>query len=168
MSLKTFQFFRNATVAQAVAPQTLNNSSVNGATLTNPGMEGREAVIIVNCGNIPASGQLEVKIQVRDKSTSTFEDALQHDGTSVLKFPDTLFADGGDGDNAVIFGTLDVDRLLHDWDTATDQTFDAWRVVVTGSGTQNVLVGVTVLYTDLYEMQEDVVDHLWPLQRKAA
>ena len=153
-------FFQHNKVGVALVPQSVTNTTVNGATITEPWKLGRQISFIALGGAFAATVDGELKLQGQRRSDSGWEDLKEVDGTTVLRFTDTLLDDGGALENGAALGTLEMKRV-----DAT--TYKALRLVFTEAGNAAALVGAAYVISELLEMDSNATDELRDKQRTA-
>ena len=145
----------------ALAPQSVNNGTVNGPTISEPWKHGRQIVFTFLGGVWAATVDGIAKIQRLLRSDMSTWDDLPNAAGADLEFTQTLLDDTGDGESAIIRGTLDL--------TAIDATtYAAIRLVYIEGGSAAALVGALYEIFDLYTHPSGDTDDLWAKQRYTA
>lgn len=125
-----------------VCNQTVNNTTFDGAAVSEPWLLGQWLVLLLSAV-IPATTVLTVKVQGKKRSDGLWEDYLDRSG-ALVKFTQAKIDDGGQADGGVVLGSVNLQ--------STDSTkySDLRARVINGAATAAVvtLLGiVTPLYT---------------------
>jgi len=160
--VKGNNFFHAAIPVAGLLSQVVNNTTVVGAAIKEPWTKGRQLAVMVNCGALPATTSLIIKLQQLARSDgTTWSDVQDYAGTSDLEFLQTLYDDGGDGESAVLLGTVPLSHIDSD-------TYEALRISVQNEAATAAPVGVTCVIFDLYEKPSGVTDYLFSACRYAS
>lgn len=146
----------------ALAPQSVTNTTVNGAEIKEPWTRGRQISFILLGGAFAATVDGALVIQgLRRDDGSTWEALKEYDGSTDLAFTETLLDDGGGAENAAVLGTVP----LSDVDA---ETYKSMRVSFTESGNAAALIGVAYVISDLYRRPSGATDDLFAKAHKTS
>lgn len=147
-----------AGLVAALSTRDVNNTTANGATISEPWKIGRQLVFILTGGAWGSGADGICKVQGRLRSDhSTWQD-VQNVSASDLEFTQTKLDDGGAGEGASLCGTVDLERV-------DSTTYEALRITFINGASASQLVSVTSFIFDLYKHPGDVTDELHAQQR---
>ena len=153
MAMKGNLLLEKCNFGVAVVPQSVSNTTVNGATILEPWRKGRQLVFIFLGGVFAASGNLTIKVQVRDRAAGTWANVKDAKGTNDLEVTPTRIDDTGPLENGAPAGTIEMDLF-------NAATQDAVRLTVQESATAACLVAVAYIIYDVYEKPVNNTDEL--------
>lgn len=159
MGMKGNNFWNRNSCGAALVTQTVNDTSVNGATISKPWMRGSQITFIVNASAFPATTDVTIVFEVQELD-GDWVALNQRDGTTQLAFPPTLYDDGGGGEGAVRIGTIPFELIDTD-------AYKAIRCVVANGAATAAIVGIAYVISDTLEDVTDQTDDLWALTRAA-
>lgn len=145
-------FFYKVIAGQSIAPQIINNTTVNGATILEPWGTARQLTFIYNGGAYVAGALGTLKVQVQARVGGAWSD-LVDTSAAVVKFDDADLVDGGSGENGVLIGTL----RLGDIDA---ETYKAVRCVYVNAAAFDAGVAVSHILSDRYDHPSAQADEL--------
>ena len=155
MSLKGNNFHHCHSVGVALVPQSVTNTSVNGAEIAEPFRTGRQLTFIIQGGAFAATVDGAMAVQGKRRDTGSWEAITEQDGTTALVVTATLLDDGGDLENGIVTATLP--------DYAFDAvTYASVRLRFTEGGNAAALIAASYVISDLYEIPSGATDDFFP------
>lgn len=177
------RFRERAVPYRALMPQNVNNSQINGDTISSPWRIGRTIAFLIAAGAMATNDSLTFGIERRRAGTSTWDKVYEPNGSTNLIFTvnaansTTGTKAGRLRDGLVMFGELDLTRLKTDKTlgqpdliSGVAYDYDAIRLYAVNAAAQNVLCAATAILTDLYDEvgDGDAVEDLLAKQRYTA
>ncbi len=128
-------------VVNVLPPQSISNTTVNGAALVRPWETFCQLAFLLLGGAFAASSSGLCVIQGQRKDDDNWEALKESDGVTDLQFTATALDDAGSAEDGALLGTLDLNRV-----DAT--TYKAIRPSFTAENANAQLVGIAALLFD--------------------
>ena len=150
MSLVGNRFIQRTKSGLALAPQSVNNATVNGPTISMPWRDGRIISFQLLQGALASGVVGACTVQVQQKSDDAWVALKDNQATPAdLVFTASKLAD--DQDNTLISGEVDLRHV-------DGALYKAMRLSYTESGAAAALVAGSYTISDLYSRPSDDVD----------
>lgn len=143
-----------AQVVNALPPQSISNTSVNGTVIARPWEKFRQLGLILLGGAFASSSSGLAVIQGQRIDDDSWEALKESDGTTDLAFTATALDDAGAAENGALLGTLDLNRV-------DSNTYKAIRVVFTAENANAQLVGIAAVLFDPIDWPTGQADDLF-------
>lgn len=158
MALKGNNLLQRCYFGPAVVPQTVTNTTVNGATISAPWEKGRQIAFFFAGGAFASGVNLTIKVQGQKRSDDSWVTLKDAKGTNDLEVSPTAIDDAGALENGVLAGSIDVADL-------DGVTYKAIRLTVQESGNAAALVAVVYVIFDVRETPVNNTDYLFDRAR---
>lgn len=158
--LKGNNFRHMAAVGLALAPQSINNTNVNGTTILEPWKTARQIAFLFMGGSFPASTDTAITLQVQQRSDGSWVTLTDKDGSNVI-LQGSAYDDAGTLENGVILGSFDLSRV-------DSSTYKAIRINVANGAATGALYGAGYILFDTYTHPSGTTDVLASLMEGAA
>lgn len=130
-------------------PTAVNNTTVDGAAISEPWRDGRRIVFGIRA-DIPGSSDLSCKVIGKKRSDGNWEAVLDKAGAEIL-FPGAKLEDATDGETVGLLGELDLSRFKAETYSDISLRF------INGAATA-VVASAWGLVTDLYSVPSGQAD----------
>lgn len=158
MALRGNNLLQRCYFGPAVVPQSISNATVNGATISEPWVKGRQIAFFFAGGAFAASANLTIKVQGQKRSDDSWVTLKDAKGTNDLEVSPTAIDDTGALENGVLAGSID----MADVDGVT---YKALRLTVQESATAAALVCVVYVIYDVRSTPVTNTDYLFDRAR---
>lgn len=147
--------FRRTYRGVAIVPQSVTTATVDGATITEPHLLGRQIMFVLLGGAIAATVTgIICRVQGQKRSDSTWATLKENDGTTDLAFTAAKIQDGTAFELGSIIGTVPLDKK-RGTGGFDGEIYKAIRLQFVAGGTGAALVAADYSISDIYAMRDD-------------
>lgn len=158
MGMKGNNLLQQCYFGPAVVPQSISNTTINGATISAPWEKGRQIAFFFAGGAFASGGNLTIKVQGQKRSDDTWVTLKDAKGVNDLQVDPTAIDDAGVLENGVIAGSIDMADI-------DGVTYKALRLTVQEGATAACLVCIMYVIFDTYVTPIANVDYLFDRAR---
>lgn len=158
--LKGNNFRHQVEVGVALAPTTINNTTTNGSTITEPWKRARQIAFIFMGGAFPATTDTTITIQGQARSNGAWAALTDKDGNN-LALTGSVYDDGGALESGALLGSFDLSRV-------DSSTYKAIRAIVTNGVATAAIYAIAYVLFDPYTKPTGQTDVLASLMEGAA